>query len=127
MEHVAAWQGLLDLCNQPGFVRDVYVNLDCRIERSNLFEGVCSTLSKAAFPVHRPLASAHVLALDGLISIMAALAKGCAHQGVVAMQPPPHMCTTSGRQQHPIALDFLAGPLSSCLQQEQALYKCPVL
>ena len=69
-------QGLLDLCNQPGFVRDIYVNLDCRIERSNLFEGVCATLSKSAFPVHRPLASAHVLALDGLISIMSALSKG---------------------------------------------------
>lgn len=69
-------QGLLDLCNQPGFVRDIYVNLDCRIERSNLFEGVCATLSKCAFPVHRPLSSAHVLALDGLISIMSALSKG---------------------------------------------------
>ena len=71
-----AVQGLLDLCNQPGFVRDVYMNLDCRIVRSNLFESICATLSKAAWPANRPLASAHVLALDGLMSIMSALSKG---------------------------------------------------
>lgn len=65
------------------------MNLDCRIERSNLFEGVCSTLSKSAFPVHRPLASAHVLALDGLISIMSALAKGCAPLLCPTLIPAP--------------------------------------
>eukprot|EP00884_Botryococcus_braunii_P022699 jgi/Botrbrau1/9112/Bobra.0305s0016.2 len=73
----AALEGILDLCNQPGFIRDVYVNLDCRIERSNLFETITGLLSKAAFPVNCPLAPVHLLALDALFAILSALAKGC--------------------------------------------------
>lgn len=69
-------QGILDLCNQPGFIRDVYVNLDCRVERNNLFETITGLLSKAAFPVNCPLAPVHLLALDALFAILSALAKG---------------------------------------------------
>ena len=70
-------QGLLDFCNQPGFVRAVFLNLDCRIERANLFETAAGLLSKTAFPVNRPLAAVHLLALDGLLAIMSSLARGC--------------------------------------------------
>ena len=29
-------QGILDLCHQPTFIRDVYLNLDCRwVQRTN--------------------------------------------------------------------------------------------
>lgn len=71
-------QGLLDLCNQPAFAREVYVNLDCRTERGNLFEAVCAVLSKSSFPVSRPLSTSHMLALDGLFSILNSLRAGCA-------------------------------------------------
>ncbi len=71
-------QGLLDFCNQAGFVRAAFLNLDCRIERGSLFEGAAGLLSKTAFPVNRPLAPVHLLALDGLLAIMSALARGCA-------------------------------------------------
>ncbi len=69
-------QGLLDFCSQPGFIRDIYTNLDCRIERSNMFEAVCALLSKTAFPVNCPLGAVHLLSMEGLFSILSALAKG---------------------------------------------------
>ncbi len=47
----AALEGILDLCRQPGFVHDVFVNCDCRLERSNLFEDMCTLISKTAYPV----------------------------------------------------------------------------
>ena len=69
-------QGLLDFCNQANFMREVYVNLDCRLERGNLFESVAAVLSKSSFPVNRPLAHSHVCALDGLFSVLTGLQKG---------------------------------------------------
>ena len=69
-------QVLLDLCNQTGFIRAVYANLDCRVERSNLFESICALLSKTAFPVNSPLGSVHLHSLEGLFSILNALSKG---------------------------------------------------
>ena len=50
------------------------MNLDCRIERSNLFEAICTLLSKAAFPVSSALGSVHLLSLEGIYSILTALA-----------------------------------------------------
>ena len=57
-------------------MRDIYLNLDCRIERGNLFESICGLLSKTAFPVNGPLSSVHLLSLHGLFSILSNLAKG---------------------------------------------------
>ncbi|KAK9918480.1 hypothetical protein WJX75_004379 [Coccomyxa subellipsoidea] len=73
----AALEAILDFCNQPGFVHEVYVNLDCRIERSNLFEAICTLLSKTAFPVNGSLASVHLLSLEGILSILSSLAARC--------------------------------------------------
>ena len=89
---------MLDLCNQPGFVRDAYINMDCRIERSNLFEGVAATLSKAAFPVQRPLVSAHVLALDGLLSVMSALSRGYVSASILRLGHVRLRTHSQGRQ-----------------------------
>jgi brefeldin A-resistance guanine nucleotide exchange factor 1 len=72
-----ALEGVLDFCSQPGFVKDMYLNLDCRIERSNLFEQICTLLSKAAFPVNGPVSAVHVLSLDGIMAILASLGAGC--------------------------------------------------
>ena len=71
-------QGVLDLCNQAAFSREAYINLDCRTERGNLFEAICAVLSKSSFPVNRPLSNSHMLALDGLFSILGSLRSGCA-------------------------------------------------
>lgn len=72
-----ALEGVLDFCSQPAFVKDMYLNLDCRIERSNVFEQICTLLSKAAFPVNGPVSAVHVLSLDGIMAILASLGADC--------------------------------------------------
>lgn len=66
----AALEGILDLCHQARFIRDSYANLDCRIERSNVFEDICALLSKTAFPVNCPLRSVHLISLEGLLAVL---------------------------------------------------------
>jgi hypothetical protein len=44
--------------------------LDCRIERSNVFEDICALLSKTAFPVNCPLRSVHLISLEGLLAVL---------------------------------------------------------
>lgn len=73
----AALEGVLDFCTQPSFVRDIYLNLDCRIERNNLFEQLCGLLSKTAFPVSGPVAAVHLQSVDGILAILTALASNC--------------------------------------------------
>ena len=80
-------QAILDFCAQPGFCHEVYLNLDCRIERSNLFEGVCALLSKTAFPVNSALSAVHLLSLDGVFSILSSLA---ARSGLLPVALFPH-------------------------------------
>ena len=70
----AALEAILDFCTQPNFVRDIFVNTDCRIERDNLFEGICGLFSKTSFPVGGSLMPAHVASLDGILAILTALA-----------------------------------------------------
>ena len=86
-------QAILDFCNQPGFVHEVFMNLDCRIERSNLFEAICTLLSKAAFPVGSTLGSVHLLSLEGIHSILAALASRSALIPRTASQKACHAAT----------------------------------
>jgi brefeldin A-resistance guanine nucleotide exchange factor 1 len=65
-----ALEGILDLCHQAAFVRDAYANLDCRIERSNVFEDICALLSRTAFPINCPLCSIHLISLEGLLAVL---------------------------------------------------------
>ncbi len=34
-------QGVLDFCSHTSFIRDIYLNTDCRVDRDNIFEKVC--------------------------------------------------------------------------------------
>lgn len=70
-----AMEALVDLCRQHTFMAEVYANFDCDITCSNVFEDVSNLLSKSAFPVNGPLSAMHILALDGLISMVQGMAE----------------------------------------------------
>ena len=74
----AALEAILDFCIQPGFIRDVYLNTDCRVERSNLFESICSLLSKTSFPVAGPLGPVHLASFEGIMAILYSLEESAA-------------------------------------------------
>ncbi|GAU36373.1 hypothetical protein TSUD_151400 [Trifolium subterraneum] len=67
-------EALVDLCRQNTFMVEMFVNFDCDISCSNIFEDIANLLSKSAFPVNNPLSSMHILALDGLIAVMQGMA-----------------------------------------------------
>ena len=68
-------EAVVDLCRQPSFMADMYTNYDCALDGLNLFEDVCNLLSKNAFPVNCPLSAVHLLALEGLVTIVHTLAE----------------------------------------------------
>ncbi|XP_010435886.1 PREDICTED: ARF guanine-nucleotide exchange factor GNL1 [Camelina sativa] len=70
-----AMEALVDLCRQHTFMAEVFANFDCDITCSNVFEDVSNLLSKSAFPVNGPLSAMHILALDGLISMVQGMAE----------------------------------------------------
>ena len=45
-----ALESLLEFCREPHLMADLYMNYDCDINCTNLFETICSTLSKVANP-----------------------------------------------------------------------------
>lgn len=70
-----AMEALVDLCRQQTFMAEMYANFDCDITCSNVFEDLANLLSKSAFPVNGPLSAMHILALDGLISMVQGMAE----------------------------------------------------
>ncbi|XP_073122647.1 ARF guanine-nucleotide exchange factor GNOM-like isoform X1 [Henckelia pumila] len=74
-----AMEALVDFCRQPMFVTELYVNYDCDISCSNVFEDLANLLSKSAFPVNSPLSAMNTLALDGLIALVQGMAERIGH------------------------------------------------
>ncbi|KAK0584989.1 hypothetical protein LWI29_021769 [Acer saccharum] len=70
-----AMEAIVDLCRQQTFMTEMYANFDCDIISNNLFEDLANLLSKSAFPVNGPLSAMHVLALDGMISLIQGMAE----------------------------------------------------
>lgn len=74
-----ALESLLDFTREPGLLADLYANFDCDISCANLFELLvrclcrCATRSHGA--KHAPLTSLHVLALEGVLTIVGTMVK----------------------------------------------------
>ncbi|KAF9597979.1 hypothetical protein IFM89_023464 [Coptis chinensis] len=81
-----AMEALVDFCRQKTFMVEVYANLDCDISCSNLFEDLANLLSKSAFPVNSPLSAMHILALDGLISVIQGMAERLDNESPISEQ-----------------------------------------
>lgn len=75
-----AMEALVDFCRQHFFMSEMYVNFDCDISCSNVFEDLANLLSKSAFPVNSPLSAMNTLALDGLIAMIQGIAERIGHE-----------------------------------------------
>ena len=66
----------MDLCRQPNFVPDLYVNFDCDVRRPNLVEELIALLSRGASPSAQgtALSDENLLSLEGLLAITAGVA-----------------------------------------------------
>ncbi|XP_021723676.1 ARF guanine-nucleotide exchange factor GNL2-like [Chenopodium quinoa] len=69
-----ALEGIINLCRQPTFLIETYVNYDCAFMCCNVFEEMGKLLCKLAFPMTTPLTSLQLQAFEGLIIIIQAIA-----------------------------------------------------
>ena len=60
----------------PGFQTQLYLNFDCDMYTSNIFEDLTKMLSKNAFPV-TGLYSTHFLSLDALLTVIESIEAQC--------------------------------------------------
>lgn len=90
-----ALESLIEFCREPMLMADLYLNYDCDMNCTNLFETICATLSKVANPeqnqVHtcnddndiaalatKPkLNILNRLALEGILAVIDSIARKC--------------------------------------------------
>ncbi|CAG5122355.1 unnamed protein product, partial [Candidula unifasciata] len=67
---------IVQLWRIPGLVTELYLNYDCDLYCSNLFDDMTKLLSKNAFPVSG-LYTIHLLSLDALITVIDGIEQHC--------------------------------------------------
>ncbi|CAI8046654.1 Golgi-specific brefeldin A-resistance guanine nucleotide exchange factor 1 [Geodia barretti] len=65
----AVLETILRLCHYPYLMAELYVNYDCSLYCSNVFENLTKLLSKSSLPT-QGLSSNHLLSLDALLAII---------------------------------------------------------
>lgn len=75
-----ALESLLEFCREPALMLDLYVNYDCDVHCTNLFEVLCKSLARNC----QDMASADgslnalsLLCLDGLLAVIDSIARRC--------------------------------------------------
>ena len=60
-------ESLFDLCRLPWWWSELYINYDCRLSSTNVYENLIRSLCKSVFPVHGCMTANHVLAMRCLL------------------------------------------------------------
>lgn len=108
-EREVALEGLLEFCQEPSLMQDIYLNYDCDVHCTNLYEAICSTLARVASQADRitdldkspldpiypnpvanglsqsPLNVLSRLAVEGILAVIESIASRC--QG----EPPAYL------------------------------------
>ncbi|KAE8792580.1 Pattern formation protein EMB30 [Hordeum vulgare] len=82
-----ALETLVDFCQQKDFMVEMYTNMDCDLQCSDVFEDLVNVLSKSAFPEESTLSPLNVLALDGLVAVIQAIAERIGNSPQHCQQP----------------------------------------
>ncbi|XP_059156775.1 Golgi-specific brefeldin A-resistance guanine nucleotide exchange factor 1-like [Physella acuta] len=101
----------------PGLVTELYLNYDCDLYCSNLFDDMTKLLSKNAFPVSG-LYTIHLLSLDALLTVVDCIEQHChtrtlAKTVAVSSDNPGSKKTTEGQIERPKSIrgkDAKKGP-----------------
>jgi len=92
-----ALEQIVLLYKLPGFVTEVYLNFDCGLYTTNLFEDLTKVLSKNAFPV-AGLTSTNHLALDALLVILETIERQCQQRISDRVPQPPQFKQVNGQE-----------------------------
>ena len=96
-------ESLLEFCQEPALMQDLYLNYDCDVHCTNLFEIICRTLASQAIgdsnesvggdssdglyndEVLRPVTVLNRLALEGILAVIDAISSRCIeHTSMIA-------------------------------------------
>lgn len=72
-----ALDNLLQLCRIPGFTAELYINYDCDLYSTNIFEDLSQLLSKNSLSATQVIYSIHTLSIDILLTIVESIEKNC--------------------------------------------------
>ncbi|XP_067628120.1 Golgi-specific brefeldin A-resistance guanine nucleotide exchange factor 1 isoform X2 [Eurosta solidaginis] len=72
-----ALDNLLQLWRVPGFVSELYINYDCDLYCTDLFEGLVNLLSKYTLSATNAVYSTHIISLDTLTSVIESIEENC--------------------------------------------------
>ncbi|XP_055916324.1 Golgi-specific brefeldin A-resistance guanine nucleotide exchange factor 1 [Eupeodes corollae] len=72
-----ALDNLLQLWRIPGFVAELYINYDCDLYCSDVFENITNLLSKYTLSATNAVYSTHLLSMDTLISVIEIIERNC--------------------------------------------------
>jgi golgi-specific brefeldin A-resistance guanine nucleotide exchange factor 1 len=78
-------ESLLEFCREPALMLDLYINYDCDVQCTNLFETVCNALARQALPAapHTHPNALNRLALEGVLAVIESMARRCSATAVV--------------------------------------------
>lgn len=75
-----ALESLLEFCREPALMLDLYINYDCDVHCTNLFEVLCKSLARnceAMSTTDVGLNALTLLCLDGLLAVIESIARRC--------------------------------------------------
>lgn len=81
-----ALDSLLQLWRIPGFVSELYLNYDCDMYCTNLYEELTKLLAKNAFSATTGVYHTHLLSLDALLTVIEGIEVHC-HNGKIENKP----------------------------------------
>lgn len=87
-----ALDNILQLWRIPGFVTELYLNYDCDMYCSNLYEDLTKLLAKNAFPVTAGVYPTHLLSLDALLTVIEGIGSHCVERGQKRMESNDASC-----------------------------------
>ena len=73
----ACLESLLEFCLEPSLMQDLYLNYDCDMNCTNLFDTIMVTLSTSAVPEGPSVMALNKLAVEGILAVMEAIARKC--------------------------------------------------
>ncbi|XP_017115384.1 Golgi-specific brefeldin A-resistance guanine nucleotide exchange factor 1 isoform X3 [Drosophila elegans] len=73
-----ALDNLLQLWRIPGFVTELYINYDCDLYCTDMFESLTNLLSKYTLSATNAVYSTHIISMDTLISVIDSIERSCA-------------------------------------------------
>ncbi|EGZ07279.1 hypothetical protein PHYSODRAFT_528113 [Phytophthora sojae] len=75
-----ALESLLEFCREPALMLDLYINYDCDVHCTNLFEVLCKSLAKncqSMSGADGSLNALTLLCLEGLLAVIESIARRC--------------------------------------------------